>query len=224
MAGILSRAKDILGSNINELLDKAEDPAKMADYYLVKYKKDLAEVKKNTQEVMANEAAAKRALENCQTAVNSYKKAAANAVANGDDAAARKLLEGMNRHKSSLEQNQKIYEAAKENADAMRETYNKLVSDIEILESRREAVKATQAQAKARESMNKMAASADRLYGADDAFSRMEDKANRRLDAAMAGETLDKMADTSEDLLKKYSGAEADVEAQLAALKAGQEI
>ena len=43
--GILQRAADIMSANINALLDKAEDPEKMAEQYLLDYKKDLAEAK-----------------------------------------------------------------------------------------------------------------------------------------------------------------------------------
>lgn len=44
--GIISRFTDIMKSNINALLDKCEDPAKMIDQTLRNLKEDLAEVKK----------------------------------------------------------------------------------------------------------------------------------------------------------------------------------
>ena len=50
--GILTRFKDIMSANVNALLDKAEDPAKMIDQTLLNLRKDLAEVKKETAAVM----------------------------------------------------------------------------------------------------------------------------------------------------------------------------
>lgn len=41
MAGILSRFKTIMEANINALLDKAEDPVKMADQLARDLEKDL---------------------------------------------------------------------------------------------------------------------------------------------------------------------------------------
>ena len=53
MAGILKRFGDIMASNINALLDKAEDPAKMIDQYLRNLESDLGKVKAETAAVMA---------------------------------------------------------------------------------------------------------------------------------------------------------------------------
>ena len=44
--GVLSRFKNIMTANINALLDKAEDPAKMIDQTLRQLVNDLAAVKK----------------------------------------------------------------------------------------------------------------------------------------------------------------------------------
>ena len=60
---ILERFTDIIKANINELLDKCEDPAKMIDQYLRDMTEDLAEVQKETAAVMAEETRAKRMLD-----------------------------------------------------------------------------------------------------------------------------------------------------------------
>ena len=61
--GVLSRFKDIMSANINSLLDKAEDPEKMVDQILRNLNKDLANVKEETAEIMADEKKAKRDLD-----------------------------------------------------------------------------------------------------------------------------------------------------------------
>ena len=44
--GILDRFGDIIKANVNAVLDKMEDPAKMIDQYLRDMMEDLAEVKR----------------------------------------------------------------------------------------------------------------------------------------------------------------------------------
>ena len=58
--GMLDRFADIVKANINDLLDKCEDPAKMIDQYLRDLTENLAEVKQETAGVMAEEARTKR--------------------------------------------------------------------------------------------------------------------------------------------------------------------
>ena len=81
MASILSRFNDILKANINELLDKLEDPSKMIDQYLRDMMEDLAEVKKETAGVMAEEARAKRLADANSAEVEKYLELAKKALA-----------------------------------------------------------------------------------------------------------------------------------------------
>ena len=53
--GILDRFTSIVKANINELLDKAEDPEKMVDQYLREMTESLAEVREATAGVLAEE-------------------------------------------------------------------------------------------------------------------------------------------------------------------------
>ena len=67
--GILKRFKDIMSSNINALLDKAEDPEKMIDQYLRDLQEDLRKVKSETATVMAEEQRCKRQLDECDAEI-----------------------------------------------------------------------------------------------------------------------------------------------------------
>ena len=53
--GGLQRFSQIMSANINALLDKCEDPAKMIDQYLREMNENLAEVKSTTASLMAEE-------------------------------------------------------------------------------------------------------------------------------------------------------------------------
>ena len=72
--GILTRFKDIMASNINALLDKAENPEKMIDQVLRNLNNDLGKVKAETASIMAEEQRAKRALEECTAEMDKMQK------------------------------------------------------------------------------------------------------------------------------------------------------
>lgn len=220
--GILQRFGDIMEANINALLDKCEDPAKMIDQYMRQAKEDQAAVKAETAAIMAEESNAKRNLERLQKELDDYNTAVRNAVTAGDDAGARKLLERTNQLTIQVRTAQQTYEVAAKNAANMKAMYDKLTSDINDLEVRRQNVKAQVSMANAQERINKT----QERFGksnVNDAFNRMEDKSQRRLDQATAAAQLDAATDTDSttDLKDKYlvqcSGSLDD---QLAAIKA----
>ena len=70
--GILSRFGDIVQANVNAVLDKMEDPSKMIDQYLRELNENLAEVKKETAGVMAEETRTRRLMEENQAEAARY--------------------------------------------------------------------------------------------------------------------------------------------------------
>src|SRR5690554_1661469 len=89
---ILERFGDIIKANINVLLEKMEDPEKMIDQYLEDMMKDLAEVKRSTAEVMAEETRAKRLVDENQAEVAKYEEFAKKALMAGNENDARVFL------------------------------------------------------------------------------------------------------------------------------------
>lgn len=220
--GILQRFSDIVSANVNALLDKAEDPGKMIDEYLRKATKDLAEVKQETAGVMAEESRTKRLVDDNAAQVAKYEALAKKALLAGNEDDARVFLGKKQELESTGAGLQTAYAAAHENAVKMRELHDKLVKDINTLNSRRQAVKAKMAVAKTQERVNKMGASADKLQGSMGAFERMEEKADRMLDEANAMSELNSQAvDEAQALEEKYKTVDtnASVEDELAALK-----
>ena len=220
--GILSRFGDIISANINDLLDKAEDPAKMVDQYLRDMMEDLAEVKQEAAGVMAEESRTKRLVDENAKEVSRYQELAKRALLAGNEDDARVLLSKKQELENTGASLQTAYAAAHENAVRMRQLHDKLVADISSLNTRKAAIKAKVAVAKTQEKVNQIGASGEKAKAAMSAFDRMEQKADRMLDEANAmAELSEGAADPADALEEKYrkADASASVEAELPDLK-----
>ena len=221
--GILDRFTTIVKANINALLDQAEDPAKMIDQYLNDMLESLAEVKRETAGVMAEETRTKAKVDTNAAEVAKYAELAKKALQAGNEADARVFIGKKQQLEASGKGLAEAYAVAHENAEKMRQMHDKLVSDIETLNGRREAVKAKVAVARTQEKVNDFAATADRTAGAMSAFDRMEAKADDMLDRATAMNELNQQpVDDARALEEKYAnaGSDAAVDDELAKLKA----
>ncbi len=221
--GVLTRFKEIMAANVNALLDRAEDPQKMIDQYLRELESDMAKVKAETASMMADEKAAKRELDECSEEIEKMAEYAKRAVAAGNDGEAKQFLQKKADLTSKQGNLQKNYELAAANSAKMKEMHDKLEADIASLRSRRDSLKAKAQVAETQAKINNLGSSAQSAGATMAAFDRMEDKVNKMLDEQDAMAELNKVdADPTEELMKKYEkdGQAADVDAELAALKA----
>ena len=219
---ILSRFADIISANINALLEKAEDPAKMIDQYLLDLRENLAEVKKETAGVMAEESRCRRMFEENQRDVEKYDGLARKALSAGNEGDAKVFLAKKLELETKGGDLKKVYDTAKENADKMRQMHDKLVSDISSLETRKAAIKAKVAVAKTQEKVNEITSGSEKASGTIAAFEQMEAKADQMLDHANAmTELSEKKNDNAESLADKYekAGSTAEVDDALAKMK-----
>lgn len=222
--GILTRFKDIMASNINALLDKCEDPEKMIDQYLRNMNEDLGKVKAETASVMAEETRAKRELDECTEQINKMQAYAEKALAAGNENDARSFIERKQQLTATQASLKQAYDMAAGNAEKMRQMHDKLVKDIDSLEARRDAIKATVKAAKAQERINKVGSSVAGANNSMEAFERMEAKANKMLDEANAMSQLNASQEEADidNLAAKYEATPSttSVDDELAALKA----
>jgi phage shock protein A len=224
MMGILTRFKEIMSSNINAILDKAEDPAKMIDQTLRNLNSDLGKVKSETAAIMAEEQRAKRELDRCKEDIDKMQTYAVRALEANEESDARRFLEEKAKLSKNLAHLEENYNIAKTNSEKMRDMHDKLVVDIAELESRKDVIKGKLNVAKARERMNKMVSSSLSSGSSSIAnFQRYEDMANAALDKANAMAELNQTRDENNinDLIDKYSNtSSSDIDNELEALKA----
>ncbi len=224
---ILKRFKDIMSSNINALLDKAEDPAKMVDQYLRDLQDDLGKVKAETAAVMAAEKRAEREAKENSEEIAKMESYAEKALLAGNEEDAKAFLAKKAALVKKQETLDEALKVASENASQMRQMHDKLEKDINELKERKEAIKAKMQVAKTKKRVSEIGSSYKDAESSLAAFDRMEEKANQMLDEANAMAELNagsNKKDDTESLMDKYdegkAATDAAVESDLAALKA----
>lgn len=228
MGSILDRFATIMKSNVNALLEKWEDPAKMIDQTLVDMKRDLADVRKETASIRANAKLASDKVTEQEEKIAKYDVAINNAAKiianNPDDATARdeakRLIEKKKAYEAQLPQLRENARIAADNAERITQMHDKLQGDIEVLEARRTTIKAKAETAKTIKHVSKVMTGTKTASSAMETFDRMEEKADREFAEAEESYSLSKRSESTDLLAEKYAGASvpSDVDAELDAL------
>ena len=219
---MLQRFKDIMSSNINALLDKAEDPEKMIDQMIRNLQSDLGKVKSETATVMAEEARLNRQLTELKAEEEKMITYAKKALQAGSDDDAKLFLEKKNSIQNKASEVETRLISARQNSQNMKAMHDKLSSQVADLNARKNEIKAKIQQAKLQEKMNNMTSSVTGAASISK-FDEIEEKANAMLDKANAMQELNQVNDGGiDDLMSKYDSATdstSSVDDELAALK-----
>jgi len=226
--GILSRFRDVMASNVNALLEKAEEPAKVIETHMRGLYQDLGQVKAETEAVLMEQQRALRALNECNDEINKLQRYAEKSIEARDEEAARKFLERKAMQAGKQTELQSKYETAASNADHMKQMQEKLESDIRKLETKRNELKDKIAATEAQQKINAMTSSQTGLER-DSAFGIAEEKINDAYHEAMAlaelrkeakGEDLDELFAQLEQQARQQGEPKVTVDDEMAAIKA----
>ena len=217
--GIFSRTRDIFAANMTELLDRAEDPARMIRMIILEMEETLVEVRSSAARSIADSKEMKRALGRLEELQGSWTEKAELALSKDREDLA----------KAALIERQK----AADMADGLRaelatidETLRGYEADIAKLQGKlREARSRQNAISSRIESAVTRARTSELLHGTrtDDAFSRFEllerraDFAEGRADAL--GMTGPKSLEEEIADLRSSDSVDAELEAMKAAMK-----
>lgn len=213
--GIFSRTRDIIAANVTDLLDRAEDPAKMIRMIIMEMEETLVEVRASAARTIADQKEMRRTIMKLDQAQATWAEKAELALSKGrEDLAKAALLEKQKMSGSGAQLQAEV--------DLLDEQLSHYEGDIQKLESKLREARTRQSALLSRlETANNRVRMRSLLRGpkVDEAFSRFEimerrvDYAEGQVDALGLGETR--------SLEMQIADLRTDdaVEAELAALK-----
>jgi phage shock protein A len=215
--GIFSRTRDIIAANVTDLLDKAEDPAKMIRMIILEMEETLVEVRASAARTIADQKELRRQIAKLETVQANWLEKAELALSKDREDLA----------KAALVEKQKAADLAgqlQEEIDLLDESLKASEADIAKLQGKLREARARQNSIVTRlESANNRARMREIYAGPkiDEAFSRFEllerrvDYAEGRAEAAGMGAAPKSL---EEEIAELRSSDKVD--AELAALKA----
>jgi phage shock protein A len=214
---ILDRISRLIRANINDLISRAEDPAKVIDQALADMRDAYYQARNEVAAAMADSAKIEREQHQNDAQSAEYQSKAEEALRLGREDLAREAL----RRKKNADDLSAAFasqlDKQRGTTDQLRTQLRALESKIDELESRKKLLAARQTTVQAQEKLDRVSGF-DRADGAMQAFEQMEQKVQGMEDQASARGQLRKDADIDSQL--EDLGRDREIEDELAALKA----
>jgi phage shock protein A len=216
--GIFSRMTDIINSNLNSLLDQAEDPEKMIRLIIQEMEDTLVEVRSSSARVLADRKAAARKLEQIGLEAQSWESKAKLAISKGREDLARAALQ----EKRAIEDEIVLVEAELTATDDHIEQLTEEVAQLQgKLSDAKAKQKALMMRTKTVESRIKVKRQVQR-EALDDAFARFEHFERRMDNLESQLEVMDMGREMAPDLSSEIESLLEDdnISAEMERLKA----
>jgi phage shock protein A len=216
--GIFSRLSDLLKSNINDLIDRAEDPEKMVKQVIIDMQTELTKATQNYGKAKASERMAEKKYLEAKKISESWEAKAKAALSQGNQELAKQALAKKVKADEDVISYKDMYESISDQTEA-------IGNQVEVLKSKLEDAKSRQAMLIARSQMADTKKNLAKASGNFDAsssfekFQRMEDKINRKEAEADA---FSEIAGADDDVIDSFAQIETDakVDAELQRLMA----
>ncbi len=212
---ILGRIKDLISANINAMLDKAEDPEKMANEYLRQLTNELYEARTGVAQAMADETRLEQRRIAAEGEAEQWQIKAERALRAGDEALAKAALARKVQAQKLAEQYRAQEKAQEEQVEALQQALIDLETRIAEVKARKELIIAKKNRARTQEALQRTAASIGRV-SALDKLDQLEEKVDDRLARA---EAMAKLEGDSLEARFRNLEKETEVESELAELK-----
>jgi phage shock protein A len=218
--GIMDRVATVIKSNLNHMINKAEDPEKMLDQILIEMRQQLVEAKREVAVAIADEKRLAAQLEAELEQVREWERRATMAVQKGEDDLAREALRRKADHEQIAIGYKKQWDAQQASTENLKNALRALSQKIEEAGRKKNLLVARQKRAEAQKHIHEVMTGLTDT-SAFESFDRMTAKV----------EQIEAQADAAVELSQELSGgtmeqrfraleSSTDVEQELHALKA----
>jgi phage shock protein A len=212
---ILNRIRDLMSANINSMLDKAEDPEKMANEYLRQLTNELYEVRTNVAAAMADETKLEQRRVSSQAEAESWQSKAEAALRAGDEELAKAALSRKVQAQKLFEQYDEQEKAQEQQVAAMQDALVQLETRIAETKAKKELIIAKKNRAATQEALQRTAQSMGKI-SAIDKLDQLEEKVDDQLARA---EAMAKLEQGSLETRFRDLEKDQEVDSELAELK-----
>jgi phage shock protein A len=216
--GILDRISTVMKANINDLLDKAEDPEIMLDQYVRDLENAVAQAREELINAMADEKHLASKLDERKRQVSEWEQKAEQAVGMGKDEAARSALRAERAYQDEVDATASAWTAQKDKVTELQGQFELIEKKLVSLKSQHDALLAAHKATRAQQSMTAAKASANKASASIEGIERMKERMEREAAKASAREEVASMSAAVIEAEKNQ--ANIDIEARLAELKA----
>ena len=216
---IFTRLGDLLKANINDLIDKAEDPEKMVKQIILDMDKELVKSTQMLGKAMASEHQIEKQLNDAKAKSAEWENKAKLALGAGDEALAKNAVQEKLKADEKVEGFQKMYDSIHGQTEAIRDQVEQLKAKLEEAKSRQAMLIARSQMA---DTQKNLAQSLGGMNSSENAFAKMdamEEKIARKEAEAQAFTDISGVNKTSEDPYKKLE-SDSKVDAEMARLMA----
>ncbi len=173
--GFFSRIIDIFKSNVNDLVDRAEDPEKMVKQIIVDMQEELAKSTQALGKAVASERIAEKQYKESMRKSADWEAKAKAALASGNVELAKKALANKVKADEEINAYKEMYETISNQTDAIRVQVETLKSKLSEAKSRQAMLIARAQMAETKKNLAQSVGSID-TTSSYDKFSRMEEK------------------------------------------------
>jgi phage shock protein A len=228
--GIFDRMGKVISSNVNALLDKAEDDGKLLELNLEEMGEQLKAGRQDVIAAVAAEKQLRKKAEDMNADIAKWEKRAELALKSGDEALAREALKQKKRVETEIASVEKARTEQRDTALKMKDELERMEQKLDQLKMRKGTIAARASQARSGGGTESLGARGS--SNAFDNFRRMEEKIEGReqeglamaeVEQALGNNTAERrdLEDKFRELERGGGGTkkDGDIEDELAALK-----